>query len=577
MFQATWKEIGPIPRIASRCTALLALVFAAGAPAQLSINDWMTAGGYANLFLLEAKDTPGPQRENEALFVDLWKKTTGQEVMRGPEIPPGFINVSLGPDKLNEDIVLPQDMAALGPDGYFLSTYTPSRRYMPLGAIKQLVIAGNNPNATRMGIYGLFRRALDSEWFAPGVEEINRAGFRFEKRREFVKPVFAFREVGFPPSKDPQEREFRIANGLRPVSLPPQLGRDSAYALLPPEKFFDTHPEFYAERDGKRIALKEAWRDKAAAARHGTEFGDLCPSAPGIAAAIVDAIKEAVAAGNKPADTLAKERLVRAGWLASSHIWALTPMRGALPCQCAACTAKTTAEGTPIAPWLSLANTVAEGLDAAFPGETYRLLLHADGPLQQPPANLRAARNVIVMLFTTTCDFATPITDGAAPENKRFIDTLTGWGRAAPRVWIADYLSSLHGDPTPFPALRILQANLQFYAQHNVEGIYLQAAPPRPANDDFSALKYYLAARLAYDPDADASYLTERFLTAYYGDAAPAVAAYLHALQPLTGLSPTNSPQSPLLNARQAAQTTLTPLLDTLPQEITPHLRTLLP
>ncbi len=520
------------------CCAVVLLLFAGHAPAQLSTNDWLTAGAYGNLFARDGGEVPPEKLALAELFAGLWHHATGHQIERGPAIKPGQINVALGLEGLNDDVVLATDMAELGPDGYFLSTYSPSPRYAPLGAMKQLVIAGNNPIATRMGVYGLFRRAFDSEWPAPGVADLRRAAYRFEKIREFVKPGFAFREVGYPALGTPDEGEFRMANGLSEVPLGPWRSRRALDWVPAPLGNFLTP-------SGRENSAKQ----------------DLCPSAEGLAEKIAAAILS-----TKPTEGLE-----------SRHVWPISTAQPDLACTCAVCSALSAAEESPIAPWVQLGNRVAKILSEQDAARPHRVLLEVSGAQMTLPKTLQPNDNLIIVLSTAACDFAAPINDDASGENKRIADAIAAWGRTGATVWVVDHLSSLQADPTPFPNLPVLQENLRFYLQHNVSGVYFQTRAPGTTNDDFSALKYFLAARLLFDPDADMDALVERFLTAYYGVAAGEVGAYLRALKPLPGLTPTSTAQSPLLEARAAAQAKLSALLTTLPEDVAARVRVLLP
>lgn len=535
------------------CTVLVALagLHSGGGQAQVSKNDWITAGGYGSLYTLDTEDMPEADRMNGKLFCELWNKTTGQTVETGPENAHKLISVLLGLEHVTADVMDPDIATTLGA-GYYVNTYTPSQRHVPFGATPRLVIAGVDAQRTRTGIYGFYRRAFESEWFAPGVAEIRRANFRLEKRNETVQPAFAFREIAFASTKTPEEAEFRIAQGLRPEPLPPHLGRDSSYTLLPPEKKFDAHPEWYAEREGKRIALKEAWRKPQDAAARSAELGELCPLAPGIADAIVVAIEEIMAAPAGKEDDLLRLRRSRAGWLAAEKVWAVTPMASSQACACAACETLRETEGSAMAPWLTLVNAVAEQLEAKHPGEGHRVLTHATGARQSAPKDLKAAPNVIVVVFTNECDFSQPLAARGTNANVAFVDELKRWERVGPQLWVADCLTALNSTPTPFPSERVLQENLQLYTQHAVQGVFFQCTGPFEHDDDFSALKFFLAARLMWEPDTDARDLRERFLTNYYGDAAETLGEWLEARAGALGLGPRGVAQPGLVAAREA-------------------------
>lgn len=541
-------------------------------------GNFVRGGGYGDFFLLRNADTPAETIAVGDLFARLWKASTGSSLAIGERNEFGYVNVGLGTAGLTFDVFPRAMREAIGSDGYYYGTYTPSARLSVYGATKYLVIAGNTAESTRAGIYGFFRNVFGCEWYAPGVSVMRRPSFQMEQLSESYRPAFRLREIVGPPSKDPDTVEFRVAHGLRAASLGVGLGRESSLTLVSPEAYFDTHPSYFAEIKGQRRALKELWAKPALAGDRRGELGDLCPSADGLDEVVVAAIREAIdtppAPGESPALAL---RRSRAGWLAQEKTWSLSPMRGIAPCECAACRAIAEREASPMAPWLSLVNAVAIKLDAAYPGEGFRVLTHADGSQLVAPKDLRPADNVIVVLSTNRCDFTTALAEGATPSNQAFAAALRDWTRLGDHVWVADCLGYFGKFPVHFGKLSAFQENLQLYTQCHVEGVVMQFLGAQPANDDFSALRSFLAARLLWNPDLDLQALTDSFLEAYYGEAVGPVRDYLQAVGPFAVGGPNEEPSPAQREGIAKAASTLAAARGELPEAVWARVTPLLP
>jgi hypothetical protein len=79
----------------------------------------------------------------------------------------------------------------------------------------------------------------------------------------------------------------------------------------------------------------------------------------------------------------------------------------------------------------------------------------------------------------------------------------------------------------PFPNFNALQPNVQFFADHNVQGLFEQGNYNGGISADLGALRAYLLAKLVWDPRTDLPRHQREFINAFYGKAAPKITAYL--------------------------------------------------
>jgi hypothetical protein len=130
------------------------------------------------------------------------------------------------------------------------------------------------------------------------------------------------------------------------------------------------------------------------------------------------------------------------------------------------------------------------------------------------------------MLCTIELNRSLPI--ATDPGSESFRRDIADWGRITKNLYLWDYVVNFSHHVSPFPNLRVLQPNLQFFASHGV-GQHFQQANTGPGHE-FSELKNYLLARLLWSPAIDAGAVVKEFLEGYYGAAAPWIARYIEGI-----------------------------------------------
>ncbi len=134
--------------------------------------------------------------------------------------------------------------ARLGRDGYAAAAD-------PTG----LLIAGRSPLGTLYGVYDLVEREFGVRWFVPG--DLGEVVPRKETvavgtfRREF-KPSFTYRWVGDGDWALKQRMNVMVAVDGKPVGVNWKWHFHTFAILIPPEKYFDEHPEWFPLVNGKR-------------------------------------------------------------------------------------------------------------------------------------------------------------------------------------------------------------------------------------------------------------------------------------------------------------------------------------
>jgi hypothetical protein len=198
-------------------------------------------------------------------------------------------------------------------------------------------------------------------------------------------------------------------------------------------------------------------------------------------------------------------------------------------CQCDQCKAIDEQEGSHAASLLRFVNAIAQDIERDYP--KVRIDTLAYQYTRKPPKTLRPRHNVIIRLCSIECCFAHPLATCASEENRRFRDDIIAWQPVAPLLYVWDYTTDFAHYQQPFPNFDALGPNVRSFVQHGVKGLFEQGNYSPGGAGEMEPLRAYLLAKLLWNPEADVKKLTDEFLDAYYGKAAPKLAAYLELLE----------------------------------------------
>ncbi len=186
-------------------------------------------------------------------------------------------------------------------------------------------------------------------------------------------------------------------------------------------------------------------------------------------------------------------------------------------CKCENCAAITAEEGSPSGTLLRFVNRIADDIATDYPNVTIDTLAYKF--TQNPPKVTKPAPNVCIRLSTYTCHLTHPITKGNCAACSAFRKALEGWSEICDNIYIWDYTTNYSYYLATFPNFHVLRANMQFFAEHNVKGVYAQGNASGPSGE-FGELRAYLISKILMNP-----YMTneeyyahmDEFLAAYYG------------------------------------------------------------
>jgi hypothetical protein len=462
-----------------QCVFVIVAVWAAlGQPAVTISQD-----GQAKAVIVIAPDAPQPEQHAARELAAFLGQITGATFELAGQGKPDASCIFVGPAAAR---LADEQFSAdgLGGEGIVIKTVG-----------DDLILAGGQPRGTLYAVYTFLEDQLGCRWWSSTESTIpKKPTVSMEWMNIRYVPPLEYRSAFWFDAFDGNYAVRNKCNGQSHRLSAEQGGRHvyegfvhTFYPLIPPQKYFAEHPEWFSEINGKRT----------------TERAQLCLTNEEMRKELVKNLKERLR--NNPGATIAS---------VSQNDWHGN-------CQCQACAAIEKEEGSPAGLMLRFVNAVAADIEPEFPNVTVSTLAYQY--TRKPPAITKPRHNVIVQLCSIECSFCKPLAD---ERNKAFRDDLVGWSKISDRLYIWDYTTNFRHYVMPHPNLRVLGPNVKFFVDHNVKGIFEQGAY-QSYGSEMAELRAWVLAKLLWDPSHDGALLTNEFIEGYYGPAATEIKAYL--------------------------------------------------
>jgi hypothetical protein len=453
------------------------------APASADDGTIIADNGVSRATVVVAPDATEPEKHAAAELAAFLSQVTGAGFAVADKAEAGRSRLLVGPGVAKlADPGFTTD--GLGDEGLVLRTVGPD-----------LILAGGRPRGTLYAVYTFLEDEVGCRWWTSKVSTIPKKptlsvgplNVRFVPRLEY-RESFWF---------DALDGDWAVRNKCNGNSdrLDTQRGGKHVYegfvhtfyGLIPPQKYFPDHPDWFSEIGGQRKA----------------EQAQLCLTNEEMRAELVKNLKERLRAN--PAATIAS--------VSQNDCFG--------NCQCSRCKAVDDAAGSPAGSLLRFVNAVAADIAPEFPNVAIDTLAYQY--TRKPPAHIRPRPNVIVRLCSIECSFSKPLAD---ERNKAFRDDLVGWSQICDRLYVWDYTTNFVHYILPHPNLRVLGPNIRFLVDHGVKGIFEQGAY-QSYGAEMAELRGWVLAKLLWDPSRDGQKRIDEFLDGYYGSAAGPLRAYL--------------------------------------------------
>ncbi|MCD6350763.1 MAG: DUF4838 domain-containing protein [Armatimonadetes bacterium] len=454
----------------------------------------LASGGHTQYDVVLSKDQASPSEHYAARELTAFlKQITGADFpVRTDDQVRGAKHIFLGDSKALRRVAPGLNLAPLGREGYVIKTVGDS-----------LILAGGRQRGTLYAVYGFLEDHLGCRWFTPDCSRIPRLP-RLEVGpiNERKKPALEYREDFIAEAFDGTWAARNRMNGQAH-----RLSREQGdkvhyvgfvhtfYSLVPPSKYFKTHPEYFALVKGKRRSTR----------------AQLCLTNPDVLRIATEAVRQRLRdakAKGLPPDVIVS--------VSQNDCWGW--------CECPKCKALAEREGSQSGPILHFVNQIADAIRDEFPHAAIDTLAYSYS--RKPPKYVKPRPNVIVRLCSIECCFSHPL--ATCPANASFMDDLERWSKICRRLYVWDYVTNFAHYQMPFPNLRVLAPNIRTFVAHNVRGIFEEGN--YHGGGEFCHLRAYMLAKLLWDPDYDPQVALQEFTDAYYGPAAPYIRRYINLI-----------------------------------------------
>ena len=267
-------------------------------------------------------------------------------------------------------------------------------------------------------------------------------------------------------------------------------------ALLPPQKHFKDHPEWYSEIGGVRQK----------------ERTQLCLTNPEVLRMVTSNVLERI-----------RRDPCAMFYGVSQNDWHRY-------CECSNCAAVDAEEESHAGTMVRFVNAVAEAVEKEFPGVFIETLAYQY--TRKPPKITKLRHNVVPCLCSIECEFNRPHVGSEFKANVSFEHDIKGWAAQTHNLYLWDYTTDFAEYLNVLPNVYTLGENLKFYRDNGVKFMFEQGCG-QGLHADFAELKAWLIAKFMWNPDRPVKPLLDQFFKGYYGAAAPYVRQYFEEAQAL--------------------------------------------
>ena len=452
----------------------------------------IAAGGKTDyVILLPAAPTSQEMKAASEIALHLNQMTQASlpEVVEGQPNLPAFAKViSLGQTERLKKTTLAEKAVDLGDEGYAIAA-----------AGEDLFLFGGAQRGPLCAVFALLEEDLGVRWYSidqstPGVTRIPRTpDLRFRPVPRTYVPGFELRQ---PLIRETHNEIWALRNRVNAqyalaqireewggsIPLVRELFCHTFNRLVPRDKYFQDHPEYFSMRDGRRSPHQ------------------LCAGNPDVVRIITAALLARVKTGRE--------------------IFSISPNDGGGWCECPECKALNDAEGSGGAAHLRLCNNVARALAEKYPGVRISHLAYLGA--DTAPRTILPHPNVIVQFCTDHDAWRWPFIPYAQTTVTR--ERLKGWIDKGACVHVWDYVTNYSHASLPLPNLTVVAENLRFFAENKVKGMFLEG--DQHVGSDRAALRSWVWAKLLWDPSLDPREVIRDFTYGCYGPAAEPLQQY---------------------------------------------------
>jgi len=363
----------------------------------------------------------------------------------------------------------------------------------------KLLLTGHNQRGTLYAVNTFLEDILGVRWWTSTEQYIpNYKSFKLKPINISYAPKLIYREAYYKDAFEPVFATRMKCNGSG-ENISPEYGDHhrfvyfvhSFFPLIPPDKYFSDHPEWFSEINGVR--------------KH--EQAQLCLTNE-------EMFKE-----------LTKNALNALRRNPGAKFISISQNDWYGFCTCEKCNKIAEEEGAQSGVLIRFVNKVAEEIEKEFPDVFVETLAYQY--TRKPPKLVKPRYNVVIRLCTIECSFVQPLT---GEQNKSLKEDMEGWSKIAKQLFVWDYVTNFSSYILPHPNLRVLAPNIRFFVDHGTIGLFEQGDSYCTVGD-FVRMRNWVISHLMWNPTLDEKDLKNEFLTGYYGKkATPFILEYFNTL-----------------------------------------------
>ena len=375
-----------------------------------------------------------------------------------------------------------------------------------------LIILGKSPRATMYGVYYFLNKYISFRCLSNDTEiyqDIKK--LEVGNNSEIKDFSFEHRDVYWNFAFDGNYASKNMLNSNLADLSNRKGGRrkwfnfhHSFSDLVNQDKYFDSHPEYFALIDGVRRK----------------DHAELCLSNDDVFKIALNQVREWIK--NNPDCKVFS--VAQDEWMGHFEKMA---------CECEKCKKIDDENESQSGSIITFVNRIAREIKKEYPD----VLIHtfAYQFSRKPPKKCIPDDNVIVRLTNIECSWNKSIEEGAMEDpngrNASFLNDLVNWSKICKRLYIWDYAVNYHNYLLPFPCFRSMYKNIQLYKKLGVKGLLMEGNFSLGGGGYFDELKAYLTSRLMGFDERKLEDIVSEFCDGYYGKASKKAQEYLYLFE----------------------------------------------
>jgi len=433
----------------------------------------LVSGGSAQFRFVLPEDPDPMELKAAAELEQYFARLAGRTSLTLPADAPVAIEIGRA---ASNDLLL--ERASADESGYFIEV-TPS-------AVR---LRGATPTGTLFAAYDLLER-LGCRWFMPGEigEVVPMIGMIQLPATSAVElPSFTSRNLQALPRGELSE-QWALRNRLGGEVYP---GAHSWAALVPPDRYLETNPEYFSLVNGERTPRQ------------------LCTSNP----AVITIVAQGIIAAHEADPT---------------RTWfGIGPNDGGGFCECENCLALDAGDWDPFSGeisitdrFLSFANAVAAQVHEVYPDIRFAFYVYHN--YMRPPLRVMPDPSIIPAIAPIALCRLHGMGNPVCPERNYHQFLIREWTRICPQVYHRGYSYNLAGPNLPLNYVSRWGYEIPFCKRAGTTGFRVET---QMSWANYGPLGYVMA-RLMWNADEDLTLLLEDYYDKFYGPAAQPMSEY---------------------------------------------------